>query len=148
MHGIRHVLLVEDNPYDVELKKAFWRKHNIGNELVVLRDGAEAIDYMLGLAAEPPAPAGPERPVLVILDFRLPKHDGIEVIHRVSSHPGLQGVPLLLMISSEAEKEYILSRFDGSLPFCLTKPLEIGPFVEALGRLGLRLKGDAILPAS
>src|SRR5207248_8364607 len=103
MHD-RSILLVEDNPDDEALTRRALAKNNIQNEILLARDGAEALDLLLGTGAHAGRPATPE---LVLLDLKLPKVDGLEVLRRVRANPGTRLLPVVILTSSREEKDVV-----------------------------------------
>src|SRR2546429_2547066 len=101
MHD-RSILLVEDNPDDEALTRRALAKNNIQNEILLARDGAEALDLLLGTGAHAGRPAAPE---LVLLDLKLPKVDGLEVLRRIRANPHTRLLPVVILTSSREEKD-------------------------------------------
>ena len=130
---IRRVLLVEDNPNDVELTLAALAEHHLANEVVVLRDGAEALDYLYGRGAYASRP--PENPALVLLDLKMPKVDGLEVLRQMKGDEQLKTIPVVMLTSSREEKDLIESYQLGVNAY-VVKPVDFPEFVEAVKQLG------------
>jgi two-component system response regulator len=129
------ILLVEDNPDDVELTLDAFRKNSILNEVVVARDGAEALDYLYGTgsyAAQGPAPL----PAVVILDLNLPKVPGLEVLRRIRSTERTRLLPTVVLTTSVEDRDVIESYNLGANSY-VQKPVAFEDFVVAAGRLGL-----------
>ncbi len=129
------ILLVEDNPDDVELTLDAFRKNNILNEVVVARDGAEALDYLYGTgsyAAQGPAPL----PAVVILDLNLPKVPGLEVLRRIRSTERTRLLPTVVLTTSVEDRDVLESYNLGANSY-VQKPVAFEDFVVAAGRLGL-----------
>lgn len=129
------ILLVEDNPDDVELTLDAFRKNSILNEVVVARDGAEALDYLFGTgayAAQGPAPL----PAVVILDLNLPKVPGLEVLRRIRSTERTRLLPTVVLTTSVEDRDVIESYNLGANSY-VQKPVAFEDFVVAAGRLGL-----------
>lgn len=129
------ILLVEDNPDDEALTLRALKKNNIGNELVVVRDGAEALDFLFGTGAF--AGRGPSLlPQVVLLDLKLPKIDGLEVLRRVRENPITQLLPVVILTSSKEEQDMITSYKLGANSY-VRKPVDFNQFVTAVRQLGL-----------
>ncbi len=129
------ILLVEDNPSDVELTKRAFKKNNISNELVVARSGPEALDYLFGLgphAGKPPR----ELPAVTLLDLKLPGMDGLEVLRRIRSHKRTRLIPVVILTSSKQEEDLLESYRLGANSY-IRKPVDFIQFAEAVRQLGL-----------
>jgi two-component system response regulator len=132
MHG-RSILLVEDNPDDEALTRRALTKNNIQNEVLLARDGAEALDWLFGTGSHAGHPATPE---LVLLDLKLPKVDGLEVLRRIRSNPSTRLLPVVILTSSREEKDVVNGYGLGANSY-IRKPVDFGQFVEAVRQLGL-----------
>jgi two-component system, response regulator len=100
------ILLVEDNPYDVELTLLAFKQHHLANHIQVVRDGAEALDFLFRTGAY----AGPEleeNPKVILLDLKLPKVDGLEVLRLIKSDPRTQSIPVVILTSSREDRDII-----------------------------------------
>lgn len=129
------ILLVEDNPDDEALTLRALKKNNIGNELVIVRDGAEALDFLFGTGAF--AGRDPSQlPQVVLLDLKLPKIDGLEVLRRVRENPITQLLPVVILTSSKEEQDMITSYKLGANSY-VRKPVDFNQFVMAVRQLGL-----------
>jgi two-component system response regulator len=131
----RTILLVEDNPDDVELTLRALRKNNIANEVVVAHDGAEALDYLFGSGAH----AGRDlsrMPALVLLDLKLPKVEGIEVLRRIRAHDRTRLLPVVILTSSKEEQDLVNGYKFGANSY-VRKPVDFTRFLEAARHLGL-----------
>lgn len=129
------ILLVEDNPDDVELTLDAFRKNIILNEVVVARDGAEALDYLFGTGRY--AEAGPAPlPAVVILDLNLPKVPGLEVLRRIRTTERTRLLPTVILTTSVEDRDVIESYNLGANSY-VQKPVAFEDFVVAAGRLGL-----------
>ena len=129
------ILLVEDNPDDEELTMMAFKQSHVSNEVVVVHDGVEALDYLFGTGVY----AGSERPPLprlVLLDLKLPKLDGKEVLKRMRADPRTQVIPVVILTSSSEEEDILASYRLGANSY-IRKPVEFIPFAEAIQHLGL-----------
>jgi two-component system response regulator len=128
------ILLVEDNPMDEELTLMALKKSNILNEAVVARDGVEALDYLLGRG--PYAASPPPLPQVVLLDLKLPKVDGLEVLRELRATPRTKRVPVVILTSSNEEQDIIRGYGLGANSF-VRKPVDFEQFLDAARQLGL-----------
>jgi two-component system response regulator len=129
------ILLVEDNPRDEELTLRALQKHNIRNEVVVVHDGAEALDYLFARDAH----AGRDASVLpevVLLDLKLPKIDGLEVLRRIRSEEKTKLLPVVILTSSDEEGD-LLGGYEAGCNSYVCKPVDFQQFAEAVRQLGL-----------
>jgi two-component system, response regulator len=124
----RAVLLVEDNEDDEELTIRAFKKNNIKNQVDVARDGVEALDYLLG--GKNPLPQ------MVLLDLKLPKVDGLEVLRRLREDSRTKRLPVVILTSSSEEKD-ILRGYDLGANSYVRKPVDFTEFIEAVNQLGL-----------
>jgi CheY-like chemotaxis protein len=129
------ILLVEDNLDDEELTIRALKKNNITNELVVARDGVEALDYLFGTGAYS-ARDTTIRPALVLLDLNLPKLDGLGVLRAIRANTRTKRIPVVVMTSSREEKG-IVDSYDLGTNSYMRKPLDFNHFVEAVQTLGI-----------
>ena len=134
MTKLGNILLVEDDPYDVELTLTALTDNHLTNEIVVVRDGAEALDYLYRRGAYEAREAG--NPAVILLDLKLPKVDGLEVLKRVKSNPPLRTIPVVMLTSSREEKDLAESYDSGSNAY-VVKPVGFDDFVEAVKELGI-----------
>lgn len=134
MATLRPILLVEDNPADVELTLAALRKVKLANEIVVARDGVEALDYLFSRGAHADRMTGP--PAVVLLDLKLPKVDGLEVLEQVKTHPKFRAIPIVMLTSSREESDIVRSYEQGVNSF-VVKPVSFTAFFEAIRDLGV-----------
>jgi two-component system response regulator len=138
------ILLVEDNPDDEALTLRALQHNNIRNPVVVVRDGAAALAYLLGTGAtarqEPPV-----LPSLVLLDVKLPKVDGVEVLRRLRSDERTKALPVIVLTASQEEEDRI-DRYDFPRKGCIRKPLNVADLVDATRRLGLQGPGGETPP--
>lgn len=131
----QEILLVEDNPDDVALTVRAFKKNNITNHIVNVTDGVEALDYMFAKGRF--ADRNPEDlPVIVLLDLKLPKMDGHEVLRNIRSRELTQYVPVIILTSSKEEEDLIKGYKNGCNSY-VQKPVNFNQFVEAVQSLGL-----------
>ena len=131
----RIILLVEDNTDDVELTLRSLRKNNISNEVVVARDGAQALDYLFATGAY----AGRDTsimPTVILLDLKLPKIDGLEVLRRLRADERTQLLPVVIVTSSKEEQDMLNGYKLGANSY-VRKPVDFVQFSEAVRQLGL-----------
>jgi len=134
MSDFKRILLVEDTPNDVELTLAALEENNLANEVIVVRDGAEALDYLYKRGVFKLRAQG--QPAVVLLDLKLPKVDGLEVLQQVKSDPTLRAVPVVMLTSSREEQDLIAS-YNLGVNAYVVKPVGFSEFVSALKELGL-----------
>jgi two-component system, response regulator len=122
------ILLVEDNPDDVELTMRAFKKNNISNEIVVAKDGEDALEKLFG----------PKRivPTVILLDLKLPKIDGLEVLRRIRKDPRTKLLPVVILTSSNEDKDRITGYSLGANSY-VRKPVDFARFIEAVKQLGL-----------
>lgn len=123
------ILLVEDNPDDEALTLRALKKNNIQNEVVVARDGEEALNYLFGGATQ-------VVPTIILLDLKLPKVDGLEVLRRLRADNRTKLLPVVILTSSKEEQDLINGYSLGANSY-IRKPVDFAKFTEAVGQLGL-----------
>jgi two-component system response regulator len=128
----RAILLVEDNPDDEALTIRAFKKNNIKNDVVVARDGAQALDYLFGKDTE----GGKRLPQIILLDLKLPKIDGLEVLKRIRADERTRLLPVVILTSSKEEQDLMASYRFGCNSY-IRKPVDFDEFVEAARQLGL-----------
>jgi two-component system response regulator len=128
------ILLVEDNPRDIELTTRALKKHNLANRLFVLEDGAEALDFLLcrGKYAQREIS---QTPKLVLLDLKLPKVDGLEVLRAIKTDERIRQTPVVMLTSSREDPD-IRAAYQLGANGYVVKPVDFAEFLEALGSLG------------
>ena len=129
------ILLVEDNPDDVELTLRAFRKSKIANEVVVARDGVEALDYLFATGPH----AGRDNsllPQLVLLDLKLPRLDGLQVLERIRANPKTKLLPVVILTSSTEQPDLLTGYTLGANSY-IRKPVDFQEFLVAVRRLGL-----------
>ena len=129
------VILVEDNPADVEMTLAALKERNLGNKVLVLRDGAEALAYILNNVDCRPGQSDVHRPKVILLDLKLPKIDGLEVLKRIRSDERTKSVPVVILTSSNEERDRIEGYRLGANSY-VVKPVEFDSFAKAVTELG------------
>ena len=127
------ILLVEDNPDDEALTLRALKKNNITNEVVVARDGVEALDFLFGAGKQAGRAVTPQ---VILLDLKLPKIDGLEVLRRVRSDPRTKLLPVVILTSSNEERDR-LQGYDIGANSYVRKPVDFVQFTEAVRQLGL-----------
>jgi CheY-like chemotaxis protein len=128
------ILLVEDNPDDEEFTLRSLHRANVTNEIVVARDGSEAIDYLFGQGAH----AGRDTsvtPAVVLLDLKLPKLGGIDVLRRIRADPATRFIPVVVLTSS-SEEEDMLDSYESGANSYVRKPVAFAAFADAVAKLG------------
>jgi CheY-like chemotaxis protein len=131
---LKPILLVEDNPNDLELTLLALDRSQLANEVIVARDGQEALDYLRGEGAWAERPAG--HPAVILLDLKLPKIDGLEVLEKIRSSETLKATPVVMLTSSREEQDLVRSYALGVNAY-VVKPVEFNAFVEAIADLGV-----------
>jgi two-component system response regulator len=129
------ILLVEDNPNDVELALRALKKHNLANKVHVVKNGAEALEYIFGTGAY----AGRDvnnKPKVVLLDLKLPKVDGLEVLRRIKADERTKVIPVVVLTSSTEERD-IIESYQLGVNSYIVKPIDFDKFIDAVSELGL-----------
>jgi CheY-like chemotaxis protein len=131
---LKPILLVEDNPHDIELTLIALERSQLANEVIVVRDGADALDYlhMRGAFAE----RDHGNPAVVLLDLKLPKVDGLEVLAEIRGHMALKSLPVVMLTSSREEQDLIRS-YELGVNAYVVKPVDFQEFVRAISDLGI-----------
>ena len=129
------ILLVEDNADDEALSMRAFERNNIRNPIVCVRDGQEAIDWLFGGGAHPAIGVG-NRPAVVLLDLKLPKIDGLEVLRRIRENPATRLTPVVILTSSCEDRDRLEGYSLGANSY-IRKPVDFPEFVEAVRQLGL-----------
>ncbi|MGN6549393.1 MAG: response regulator [Pararhizobium sp.] len=134
MEPLRDILLVEDNPKDLELTLAALEKSQLANDVVTARDGAEALDWLF--CKGPHADRDTGDPAVVLLDLKLPKVDGLEVLERIKSNDDLKHVPVVMLTASREESDLVRSYQLGVNAF-VVKPVDFQEFFKAIQEVGM-----------
>ncbi|HEX4347893.1 MAG TPA: response regulator [Vicinamibacterales bacterium] len=133
MTELRTILLAEDNANDIELTLAALRQNRLLNDVVVVRDGAEALDFLYRRNQFSSRAGG--SPVVMLLDLKMPKVDGLEVLRQVKSDPDLRAMPIVVLTSSREEQDLVRS-YDFGVNGYVVKPVEFHDFVDAIKLVG------------
>lgn len=131
----KFILLVEDNPDDEALTLRALSKHNVANSVVVVRDGVEAIDFLFGTGGHAERDVT-DLPQIVLLDLKLPKLDGFEVLRRIRADERTKTLPVVILTSSKEESDVVQGYRDGCNSY-VRKPVNFDEFIEAARQLGL-----------
>lgn len=131
---LKPILLVEDNPNDLELTLIALAKSQLANEVVVVRDGAEALDYLHRRGEFAERAAG--NPAVILLDLKLPKVDGLEVLREIRSTKTLKSIPVCMLTSSKEEQDVVRS-YELGVNAYVVKPVDFTEFVRAIADLGI-----------
>lgn len=134
MNGLRRILMVEDDPHDVELSLTALEQYNLANELVVVSDGEEALDYLFQRGKFMARASG--NPAVVLLDLKLPKVDGLEVLQQIRNSEALKMIPVVVLTSSREERDMVSSYRLGVNAY-VVKPVGFHEFVNAVKELGI-----------
>ena len=130
----KKILLVEDNPDDIELTLRAFRKNNILNEIIIKRDGAEALDFFFGkdgVAVD----NGKDLPILTMLDLKLPKIDGFDVLKKIRSDKRTKLIPVVILTSSNEQSD-LLSGYELGCNSYIRKPVDFNQFTDTVKQLG------------
>jgi two-component system response regulator len=129
------ILVVEDNPQDATMTLRALKKHNVSNPIVLAHDGAEALDYLYGTGAY--AGRDPsDLPQVVLLDLKLPKVDGMQVLKRIRSEAVTRTLPVVILTSSDEQRD-LIDGYQLGVNSYVRKPVDFNGFIEAVSQLGL-----------
>jgi CheY-like chemotaxis protein len=134
MNPLKRILYAEDSSADVELTLTALEEHHLANEVVVVNDGVEALDYLHRRGSF--AGREPGNPAVVLLDLKMPRLDGLEVLRQVKSDPELRTIPVVIMTSSREERDLIESYRLGVNAY-VVKPVDFDQFVTAVKEVGM-----------
>lgn len=129
------ILLIEDNPSDIALTERALRRNNISNPLVMAQDGQEGLDYLFGSGSHAGRDTS-EQPVLILLDLKLPKVDGLDVLRQIRADARTRRVPVVILTSSREEQD-IAAGYDLGVNSYIRKPVDFAQFSETVRQLGL-----------
>jgi CheY-like chemotaxis protein len=130
---VKRILLAEDSANDIELTLAALSEHRLANQIDVVRDGADALDYLYRRGAYANRTGG--HPAVVLLDLKMPKVNGLEVLRAIKSDPAMHSIPVVMLTSSREEGDLIRSYQLGVNAY-VVKPVEFGEFMQAVRQLG------------
>jgi CheY-like chemotaxis protein len=133
MNEIRNILLAEDNPQDAELTLTALAEYNLANEVVVVGDGAQALDYLFQRGPYKSRTGG--NPAVVLLDLKMPKVDGLEVLRTIKQDEALKTIPVVMLTSSREEADVVRSYSLGVNAY-VVKPVDFQAFLDAVRQLG------------
>jgi CheY-like chemotaxis protein len=133
MSPLKRILLVEDNLRDIELTLAALEEHNLANEVVVVRDGAEALDYLYGRGQHAAHTNG--LPAVMLLDLKMPKVDGLQVLRQMKSDENLRRIPVVMITSSREEQDLVRS-YESGVNAYVVKPVDFQQFVASIKQIG------------
>ena len=134
MNDLKRILLAEDNPHDVELTLEALAEHNLANEVVVVHDGAEALEYLRAEGVYAGRSSG--NPAVVLLDLKMPKVDGLEVLKSIKSDDLLKKIPVVMLTSSREESDLVRSYSLGVNSY-VVKPVGFQDFIDAVRKVGV-----------
>ncbi len=130
------ILLVEDNPNDAELALHALRKNRLANRVHLARDGAEALEFLFGTGDSEGRNVGLGGPKVILLDLKLPKVDGIEVLRRIKSDPRTRSIPVVVLTSSKEERD-VAETYSLGVNSYIVKPVDFQQFTESVRELGM-----------
>ena len=134
MTEFKRILLAEDSEHDIELALEAFKAHKLSNPIDIVRDGAEALDYLF--RQNKYADRETLNPALVLLDLKMPRVDGLEVLKKIKSDPRFKTIPVVMMTSSREEKDLGLCYGVGANAY-VVKPVKFSDFQEAVGKVGI-----------
>jgi CheY-like chemotaxis protein len=134
MENLGRILMVEDDPKDVELTMTALEGYNLANEVIVTRDGEEALDYLYRRGKY--TTRSSDHPAVILLDLKLPKIDGLEVLRQVKTDDNLKMIPVVVLTSSHEEKD-LVSSYKLGVNAYVVKPVDFHEFVNAIKELGV-----------
>ena len=134
MNTLRSILLVEDNPNDVELTLTALKEANLANDVVVANDGEQALDYLFRRGRH--AGRTGRQPAVILLDLKMPKVDGHEVLRQIRADPELRLTPTVILTSSREERD-LFESYDKGANSYVVKPVDFEEFVTAISKLGI-----------
>jgi CheY-like chemotaxis protein len=133
MTELKRILLAEDSVNDAELTLAALENYRVANEVIVVRDGAEALDYLYARGAFQGRPGG--NPAVLLLDLKMPRVDGLDVLRQIKGDPALKTVPVVMLTSSREEQDLVRS-YELGVNGYVVKPVEFTEFLAAVRQIG------------
>lgn len=134
MKKLLNILLAEDNSNDIELSLAAFKEHNIVNRVDIVKNGVEVMDYLL--YREKYKDREKTKPCVILLDIKMPKKDGIEVLTEIRKHPDLKMIPVVMLTSSNLDKD-IIESYNLGVNAYIVKPVDFTAFVDAVKNIGI-----------
>ena len=134
MTKLKHILLAEDDPQDIELTINALSENNLANNVMVVRDGVEALDYLYRRAGFADRPDG--NPILILLDLKMPRMDGIEVLKQLKSDAKMHNIPIVILTSSR-ESQDMETCYELGVNAYVVKPVKFVDFIEAIKQIGI-----------
>ena len=134
MEPIKRILLVEDDPKDIELTLTALSEYNLANEIAIARDGVEALDYLYRRGTFAQRPAG--NPVVILLDLKMPKLDGVQVLQQLKSDEQMRSIPIVILTSSRESRD-LEECYKLGVNAYVVKPVRFTEFVEAVKQIGV-----------
>ena len=131
--NVKRILLVEDSEHDIELTLAALEAHNVANQVDTARDGAEALDYLYRRGAY--AGRAGELPVVILLDLKMPRVDGLEVLRQIKADPDFKKIPVVMLTSSREEQDLVRS-YELGVNAYVVKPVNFAQFMDSVKQLG------------
>ena len=125
---LRPILLVEDNPMDVDLTRRAFARRGIPNPIEIARDGEEALDFFTRWES------GSDLPILILLDLKLPKIDGLEVLHRIKAHPYYRKIPVVVLSTSTEDRDIQIAYREGANSY-IVKPVDFDTFIQVVDHI-------------
>ena len=129
------LLLIEDNPDDEELALIAFKRHNMANRIHVIRDGAEALDYLVQCSEKRTDEPAAGRPKLILLDLKLPKVSGLEILKFIKEHPALRNIPVVVLTSSREDRD-IVESYQLGVNSYIVKPVTFDQVIESVRQIG------------
>lgn len=134
MKPLKRILLAEDDPKDIELTINALDEYNLANDILVVRDGVEALDYLYRRGAFAQEPEG--NPIVILLDLKMPKMDGIQVVKQIKSDKNLQTIPVVVLTSSRESRD-LTTCYQLGVNAYVVKPVKFKDFVDAVREIGI-----------
>jgi CheY-like chemotaxis protein len=134
METLKHILPVEDDPKDIELTLTALGEYNLANKIMIVRDGVEALDYLCCMAEFALRPEG--NPLVILLDLKKPKLDGVQVLRKLKSDEQMRFVPVVILTSSRESRD-LEEAYGFGANACVVKPVRFAEFVEAVEAIGV-----------